>query len=504
MGTTIRYAGYPTALVYATPGKKPKKQLLWGDWVRVTDIQKVEDGYVQAHGRGVDGWMKLTDLQREPLLQIVFVDIGQGDGALVITPDDRKLVVDAGERDNMARFLKWKFNYFAKPMKMDAAVISHPDSDHYRGFDAVFDVKNLSFEQLFHNGIVERTGKNTLGRKEGSRPSYVRTIDDRAGLESFLSVKSRWKRKLYPTLLNKGLTNKTFDKFTAVGVEWDGQSPPAPVYLPGFAPGHASGLSIQILGPIFESDAKGRRLRWLKSKGKTKNGHSVVMKLVYGDVSVLLGGDLNIPSEELQLEAHTGLDPKPRSAEEEDALVRAARRVFRVDVAKACHHGSADVSTVFLRALDPIATVISSGDEEAHAHPRSDALGTIGKHSRGIRPLILSTELGRSTEERIKHPYRLRRELADLEKELLVLDRKEKLDAKQQKQRDRLAKQKHTILDVALSRSVATYGAIQLRSDGRRIVMAQKIERASKSKRWDLYKLEPVAPGELRYQSKYD
>ena len=43
---------------------------------------------------------------REKMLEIIFVDVGQGDGALLVTPDDKKYVIDAGVGDNMYRYLK--------------------------------------------------------------------------------------------------------------------------------------------------------------------------------------------------------------------------------------------------------------------------------------------------------------------------------------------------------------------------------------------------------------
>ena len=44
-----------------------------------------------------------------------------------------------------------------------------------------------------------------------------------------------------------------------------------------------------------------------------------------------------------------------------------------------------------------MATVISSGDNESFSHPRADAIGCAGRYSRGVKPLIFSTELARST-----------------------------------------------------------------------------------------------------------
>jgi len=488
MADKIRWAGYPSAVVFAEPdGKKAVQHLLWGDWLRLKTGRR--NGFAEVHARGCDGWMREEEVQEERLLELIFVDIGQGDGCLVVTPKDQVMVIDAGDGDNMFRFLRWRFGKFSKPFAFHAAVISHPDSDHYYGFDRLFDEPNASFGTLYHNGILERAGKDSLGPKTTTgRPRFLQElVRDTAELRAFLADESRWKGKRYPTMLAKGLGNGSFAEAQALSVE-DG-------HLPGFGPDRE--LSIEILGPVREQG----RLRWLSSVGKTKNGHSVVLKLVYRDVRVLLGGDLNIPSEELLLEHHTGLSMPPKSPAEYDTIVEAARRVFEVDVAKACHHGSSDFSSLYLEATNPIATVVSSGDDEPHAHPRADALGTMGRHSRGDRPLIFSTELSRSTKENVKQPNVLRSELKRLRKEIEEHPTATKAD---RRRKERLQKSFDALVDT-IDRSVAVYGAINVRTDGRRVVLAQKLERPrSKGKKWDIYRIEPQGDGgPLRFVSKH-
>ncbi|NJL29463.1 MAG: hypothetical protein HC897_17045, partial [Thermoanaerobaculia bacterium] len=255
-------------------------------------------------------------------------------------------------------------------------------------------------------------------------------------------------------------------------------------------------LRIEALAPVPERRADGTRLlRWFGDVGKTKNGHSVVLRLVYRDVVVFLGGDLNIPAEDHLLAHYTGLPVPPRTAVEEEELVAAARRVFGADVAKSCHHGSADFREVFLRAIDAAVTVISSGDDEAHSHPRADTLGAIGRYSRGARPLIFNTELARSAKELVKNPQILRERLKELQKAIgeATTDTK------------RASAQKDFEQEVdRLERSIAVYGMISLRTDGRKILLAQKLEKPrGNDKKWDLYSLEPGPDGRLRYQSKY-
>ncbi len=165
------------------------------------------------------------------------------------------------------------------------------------------------------------------------------------------------------------------------------------------------------------------------------------------------------------------------------------------DVAKSCHHGSADFSSLFLEAVHPIATVISSGDSEAHSHPRAETLGAIGVCSRGERPLIFSTELARSAKDAVQDPRKERREIKALHKKVLA-------ETDQKKQRA-LDKKFRSLVDKMIQRSVQTYGAIYLRTDGTRAVIGQKFEQNRPGKMWDAYDLEPDADGRLTFTSEH-
>ena len=88
---------------------------------------------------------------------------------------------------------------------------------------------------------------------------------------------------------------------------------------------------------------------------------------------------------------------------------------FACDVAKACHHGSEDISWKFLQAVSPVATMFSCGDNNSYAHPRARALGLAAHFSHKVQlnktdsylgfseprlssPLLYCTELSRSVE----------------------------------------------------------------------------------------------------------
>jgi beta-lactamase superfamily II metal-dependent hydrolase len=498
----IRFIAYPDAVHYgeageqsATRGKKAINQLLWGDYTKVLAL---DGNWIKIRARGRNGWVRRERLQENRLLEVNFVDIGQGDGCHIQTPDDRALVIDAGEGDNMYRFLRWRFGRFARPFTFENFIISHPDSDHYYGFRHLFEDGNVRVEKLFHNGLVEQKlgGKKTLGTEvRVGRTRYVtglvRTLGD---LKAVTDDDGRRASYWYPNMLklaaNSGRVGDICSVLAPSG--WQDKS-----YLPGFAPGDNRGFCLRVLGPVPSLSPGEAGLPWLGSAGETKNGHSVVLLLEIGNIRMLLGGDLNEPSQEYLLEHYTGLSAHPRSADDERLLVEEARKTFEVDVAKACHHGSAHVSPLFLQATNPLATIISSGDAEPHSHPRPDTLGLVGRFSRGARPLIFSTELARSGNEHIKHPNQVRRELkAKMAAEYRVLHDPLSSAADRQKAEDRLEQHLEVI-----QRSVANYGMINVRTDGTRMIVAQRLEQErSKAKRWDIYALEPDDRGRLEFR----
>lgn len=500
--STYMYAEYPTVKLYKNKGdKKNAHELLWGDWVEITGAKSGE--WYPVHARGEDGWMKAKDLREDRILEIVFVDVGQGDGCLVVTPEDKHIIVDAGVSDNMYRYLKWRYGGFKKKWKFEAAVISHPDKDHYYGFRKLFEEPNVSFDSVFHNGIIEAKGKKDeeeLGQSQdiGGIRYITELMETQSDLSTFLADTKRWKDKtslLYPDLLNAAMTSGRVANIEMLSTTQGVQK-----FLPGYT--KDKDLSIQIVGPVAETDGGTRSmLRWFKKsgkgsfdKGQTKNGHSVLLRLRYRDVSIMLAGDLNAAAERFLLKQHVQQDPPAENAPEEDklAFIHLARDFFECEITKSCHHGSADFTDLFLQACNPIATIISSGDEESYAHPRADTLGAIGKCGRGNRPLIFSTELARSTRE--SEPADLQVKLRKKQIELEKADDPEK--------KKEIKAQLDKITDKILTRNVTVYGAIHLRTDGCRVVVAQKLEKeresASSLQVWDVYRLEPDAQGALR------
>lgn len=458
--------------------KRKAKQLLWGDFLNVVGT----DGDSFRVKWGNERYLvRQDDCVDERPLEVVFVDVGQGDGCLLVTPEappaDRIVVVDAGEGRNMYNFLKWRFGKLTKDVRFHAAVITHSDQDHYGGFQPCFEQERFTFGKVHHNGLAERTGDHLFGASDPTGKFLTELVATDADIRALYATDAVRGRKLYPKLMHTALTGNRVGQVemlsTAHGTLEGGRS-----WLPGFSPSQSPELTIEVLGPVVEPDGHGRpRLRWFdgQNEGKTKNGHSVLFRLTYRNFSLFFGGDLNSPAEHFLLRHYAGLAPdQPLS----DA-VQPARARFRSDVMKSCHHGSADVTNEFLRAVDPFAFTVSSGDQESHVHPRPDLLGRLGRHGRGAAPLILCTEILRSGRER---------EDAGVLRTIRRLDTVIEDPTTPAAERDEARKQRAAAQDVLGRRNVEVYGAITLRTDGRSLVVAFRMEtEAGSGRRWQTY-----------------
>ena len=109
---------------------------------------------------------KADTVEQRPL-EIIFVDVGQGDGAVLISPEtgakERITVIDAGEGGNMRAFLAARFQTY-RGFAFCAAVLTHPDADHYFGFLSIFADQRIGFETVYHNGLVERPVSGTWAK----------------------------------------------------------------------------------------------------------------------------------------------------------------------------------------------------------------------------------------------------------------------------------------------------------------------------------------------------
>lgn len=420
------------AKVYRKTGNKFTylTTLAWGDAVQVEDVtpnhvvihavsfDRQPDGGVKP--RQIKGYIRpskasgkkpsqtVLEAKKSQVLKVDFIDVQQGDGSVIETPDGKVILIDGGDNQLFARYLAARFagTSGTSPQPIECILVSHGDADHFLGLTEIHQSeknatasKRLFMQPLrvFHNGLVKRPSK--VGGKRLPDSELLGATKKVEGevlvtdlVEDLLKVPDRE-------------MNKPFREWKAALSEYQKR---APLEFRRLQSGDDQAfdfmtnqkLKVEVLGPLVTKVGSVRGLKFLGSPkpnagigeqpgvaassgglsaSHTINGHSVLLRLTYGDVRFLFAGDLNEESEETLLEGH-----------------RQGELDLTSDIFKVPHHGSADYSREFLEAVSPIVSVVSSGDESArkeYIHPRATLMAALGKSSRGPDSLVFVTEL---------------------------------------------------------------------------------------------------------------
>jgi len=490
---------------------KRVRDVRWGDYLNI--VEQTPDGWTKIKWGTKRYFIETKHVDNKRPVELIFIDVGQGDGCIYVSSetgdDERIMVIDAGKNSNMFRFLKWRFGKFKKDFDFHAAVITHPDLDHYAGFASLFKQDKIGFNHVYHNGLLERTGADLLGPSDPSGRFLIDIAETDNDVNAFYSVSANRGGKKYPKLMFNAMNHPRIGPIEMASTN-HGKIEGGKAYLDSFAPSDGSESVIEIVGPVPETDAQNNTvLRWFgtdigstsQDNGKTKNGHSVLLRLTVGNFNVLFGGDLNRPAEDYLLRHYSGI----ASSEKLSKSVTEARKRLESDLLKCCHHGASDVTDEFIKAVNPFAFIVSSGDNESHAHPRPDLLGRLGKLARSKVPMIFCTEILRSTREKgvaadFKKLRKYDEDISDLQDDIAAL---EAVPNRTQAQDDQLETLKKDLkfnrngrrfLQAHIQRrNVGVYGAITVRTDGDHMEISFRLESKRGKQLWQSYILEHSA-----------
>lgn len=419
------------AKVYKTSEKKAANflaVLAWGDEVELVNdhdksieiklrnlIEQPDGSIIPVFRSGFIFKSKKTDtakiirpLVQKDVLMVSFVDVQQGDGCVIETPKNKVILVDGGENQLFARYLAARYpgTSSADPKAVDCIVVSHGDADHFEGLPKILESETnknakkrifINPLRVYHNGIVKRPSKGADGKSTPDLKLLGTTT--KKGNDQFITGLEEDLLKVDDKKLNLPFkswkkTLKTYKQRNAnlVVERLDHSRQGKFDFL------QAENITMQVLGPII-TDVNGKPgLKFLREPSKsveiddaheaklgsysashTINGHSVILKMTYGNVNFLFSGDLNEEAEEILVAQQEG-----------------GHSVLRSEVLKVPHHGSADFSNNFFEAVNPLVSVVSSGDEseaKEYIHPRATLMGVAGKYSRFKRPLVFVTEM---------------------------------------------------------------------------------------------------------------
>ncbi len=91
---------------------------------------------------------------RNGLLKIAFLNIGQGDAIFIESPTGTQILVDSGPNKIILSALGRVMPFYDR--SLDAIIATHPDADHVGGFPSV--LRNYTVGEYFYNGAVGTTG----------------------------------------------------------------------------------------------------------------------------------------------------------------------------------------------------------------------------------------------------------------------------------------------------------------------------------------------------------
>lgn len=258
------------------------------------------------------GWTWRLALADAPdTLVITFLDVGQGDAILIRAPGGRHMLVDTGPA-SAPDLAKGRQGYDAGEEvvvpymvregveRLDYVLLTHPHQDHAGGLAAVLEAMPVG------TLLEPRFPYDTQGYRDG------------------LAVAER-----------KGI----------------------PIWRPTAGESFKLGrqVTLEVLHP---------RTQFITGTRSDENSNSVVLRLRYRQISVLLTGDM-----EEVVEAH----------------MLAAGVPLQADLLKVSHHGSEySTSTAFLQAVRPTWAVISAGAGNLFGHPDRATLQRLEAQGVGI------------------------------------------------------------------------------------------------------------------------
>src|ERR1051325_3063940 len=260
-------------------------------------------------------------------LQVHVLDVGpvDGDSILIISPTGTSVLIDAGDANKVKVVLDALKRYNVQ--QLDYFIATHPHPDHIGGADEVF--KATKVLHVIDNGAEPDVAESLLP-KPAVKPA---------------AKKPATEKKAPPVKANS--VTKFFDEYKEVITQSGASYEKAQAGTKYDIGGGARLTVLAPTEPLFTRDQ-------IKTGGNLPNANSIVLRLDYGDFSMLLTGDAEEQTEHRMLS--------------KEANVRAT-------VLKVSHHGSKYATAQdFVDRVKPAVAIISCGEWNRYGHPAQNVL----------------------------------------------------------------------------------------------------------------------------------
>jgi len=99
-------------------------------------------------------WQAVFAEERNSVLTIAFLDVGQGDAIFIEAPSGNQLLIDGGRGSAVLRELGRLLPLHDR--SIDVVIATHPDADHIGGLPGIINSYDISY--VFRSGAVNDTG----------------------------------------------------------------------------------------------------------------------------------------------------------------------------------------------------------------------------------------------------------------------------------------------------------------------------------------------------------
>ena len=287
-------------------------------------------------------------------LQVHILDVGpiDGDSILIISPTGKNVLIDAGDTTKSKVVLDALKRY--KVQQLDYFIATHPHPDHLGGAAAV--IKGVKVLNVIDNGLG---------------PAAPATV----GVKATGPVSSSNKVAPNKKIVKKPTVTTFYDDYEDALKQSGGTYEKAE---PGKKYDLGGGARLTILGPTQPYFTKEQ----LKTGGNEPNANSVVMRLDYGDFSMLLPGDAEEQTEQRMLSKDVEL---------------------KVKILKVAHHGSKYATAAdFLKRVQPEVAIISDGEWNRYGHPAQAVLDRLKNANVKVYRTDLQGEITVTTNGKLK------------------------------------------------------------------------------------------------------
>ncbi len=99
-------------------------------------------------------WYVLQEFEREPVLTVAFLNVGQGDAIFIESPSGKQMLIDGGPDKRVVRELSRVMPFFDR--SIDVVLNTHPDKDHIGGLPEV--LRRYEVARVLGPGVESDSG----------------------------------------------------------------------------------------------------------------------------------------------------------------------------------------------------------------------------------------------------------------------------------------------------------------------------------------------------------